>query len=82
MNGDDQTAGSVEQLDEWYLNPLNDINAGRGGTVEQLDELYLGALGNFKGKGLQNRNRKGSGKGGKGGKHLRVPPRRQLGSMI
>ena len=62
-NGDEQTAGSVEQLDEWYLNALNDINAGRGGTVEQLDEWYLVALGNVKGEGLQNRARKGRGKG-------------------
>ena len=67
-NGDDQAAGSVEQLDELYLNALSDIHAGRGGTVDQLDEWYLGALGNIRSKGLQNRGRKGGGKGGKGGK--------------
>ena len=62
-SGDDQAAGSVEQLDEWYLNKLNDIKAGRSGTVEQLDEWYSGALGNLRGKGLQNRWGKGCGKG-------------------
>ena len=65
-NGDDQAAGSVEQLDELYLNALSDIHAGRGGTVDQLDEWYFGALGNIRSKGLQNRGRKGGGKGGKG----------------
>ena len=67
-NEDDQAAGSVEQLDEWYLNALSDIHAGRGGNVDQLDEWYIGALGNIRSKGLRNRGKKGAGKGGKGGK--------------
>ena len=56
---DDQAPESVEQLDEWYLNALNDIHAGKGGSVDQLDEWYLGTLGNIRSKGLQKDKRKG-----------------------